>query len=46
MFIGKKIMDIEAELRKIRGEKWKQISLPTAASEKLKSLSKNFKYKN
>jgi len=44
MFIGKKIMNIEAELRKIRGEKWKQISLPTAASKKLKSLSKNFKY--
>lgn len=44
MFIGKKIMDIDAELKKIRGEKWKQISLPTAASEKLKSLSKNFKY--
>ena len=44
MFIGKKIMDIEAELRKIRGEKWKQISLPTAASEKLKSLSNNFTY--
>ena len=44
MFIGKKIMDIEAELRKIRGEKWKQISLPTVASDKLKSLSKNFKY--
>lgn len=37
-------MDIEAELRKIRGEKWKQISLKNAASEKLKSLSKNFKY--
>ena len=37
-------MDIEAELRKIRGEKWKQISLPTAASEKLKSLSNNFTY--
>ena len=44
MFIGKKIMDIDAELRKIRGEKWKQISLPTVASNKLKSLSKNFKY--
>ena len=44
MFIGEKIMDIEAELRKIRGEKWKQISLPTAASEKLKSLSNNFTY--
>ena len=44
MFIGEKIMDIEAELRKIRGEKWKQISLPTVASSKLKSLSKNFKY--
>ena len=37
-------MNIEAELRKIRGEKWKQISLPTAASEKLKSLSNNFTY--
>jgi len=37
-------MDIDAELRKIRGEKWKQISLPTAASDKLKSLSKNFNY--
>ena len=37
-------MDIEAELRKIRGEKWKQISLPTAASKKLKSLSNNFTY--
>jgi hypothetical protein len=37
-------MDIDAELRKIRGEKWKQISLPTVASNKLKSLSKNFKY--
>lgn len=44
MFIGKKIMDIDAELKKIRGEKWKQISLPTVASKKLKSLSKNFKY--
>ena len=44
MFIGKKIMDIEAELRKIRGEKWKQISLKTPASDKLKSLSKNFTY--
>ena len=31
-------MDIDVELRKIRGEKWKQISLPTAASDKLKSL--------
>jgi len=37
-------MDIDAELKKIRGEKWKQISLPTAASDKLKSLSKNFNY--
>ena len=37
-------MDIDAEIKKIRGEKWKQISLPTAASDKLKSLSKNFKY--
>ena len=37
-------MDIDSELRKIRGEKWKQISLPTAASEKLKSLSNNFTY--
>jgi len=37
-------MDIDAELRKIRGEKWKQISLPTVASKKLKSLSKNFTY--
>lgn len=37
-------MDIDAELKKIRGEKWKQISLPTVASKKLKSLSKNFKY--
>ena len=37
-------MDIDSELRKIRGEKWKQISLPTVASNKLKSLSKNFKY--
>jgi hypothetical protein len=44
MFIGEKIMDIEAELKKIRGEKWKQISLPTVASKKLKSLSKNFNY--
>jgi hypothetical protein len=44
MFIGEKIMDIEAELKKIRGEKWKQISLPTVASKKLKSLSKNFSY--
>lgn len=37
-------MDIDAEIRKIRSEKWKQISLPTIASKKLKSLSKNFKY--
>ena len=37
-------MDIDAEIKKIRGEKWKQISLPTAASDKLKSLSKNFTY--
>ncbi len=37
-------MDIDAELKKIRGEKWKQISLPTVASKKLKTLSKNFKY--
>jgi len=44
MSIREKIMDIEAELKKIRGEKWKQISLPTVASEKLKKLSKNFKY--
>ena len=37
-------MDIDAELRKIRGEKWKQITLPNEASDKLKTLSKNFKY--
>ena len=37
-------MDIDAELKKIRGEKWKQISLKTPASDKLKSLSKNFTY--
>lgn len=37
-------MDIEAEIRKIRGENWKQISLPVEASNKLKSLSKDFKY--
>lgn len=37
-------MDIDAELKKIRGEKWKQISLKTPASDKLKSLSNNFTY--
>ena len=37
-------MDIDVELRKIRGEKWKQITLPNEASDKLKTLSKNFSY--
>jgi len=37
-------MDIDAELKKIRGENWKQISLKTHASDKLKTLSKNFSY--
>ena len=30
--------------RKMYAEKYKQISLPNEASDKLKSLSKNFKY--
>ena len=37
-------MDIDAEIKKIKSENWKQISLPKEASNKLKTLSKNFKY--
>ena len=42
MFIGEKIM--ADPFRKIYAEKYKQISLPNEASDKLKSLSKNFSY--
>ena len=37
-------MDIDKELKKIRSEKWKQISLPKAASDKLQTICDNFKY--
>ena len=42
MFIGEKIM--ADPFRKMYAEKYKQISLPNEASDKLKSLSKNFSY--
>jgi hypothetical protein len=42
MFIGEKIM--ADPFRKMYAEKYKQISLPNEASNKLKKLSKNFKY--
>jgi hypothetical protein len=42
MFIGEKIM--ADPFRKMYAEKYKQISLPNEASDKLKKLSKNFKY--
>ena len=42
MFIGEKIM---ADLyRKMYAERYKQITLPNEASDKLKTLSKNFSY--
>jgi hypothetical protein len=42
MFIGEKIM--ADPFRKMYAEKYKQISLPNEASDKLKKLSKNFNY--
>jgi hypothetical protein len=42
MFIGEKIM--ADPFRKMYAEKVKQISLPNEASDKLKTLSKDFKY--
>ena len=42
MFIGEKIM--ADPFRKMYAEKYKQISLPNEASDKLKTLSKDFKY--
>ena len=42
MYHGEKIM--ADPFRKMYAEKVKQISLPNEASDKLKTLSKNFKY--
>jgi hypothetical protein len=42
MFIGEKIM--ADPYRKLQAEKWKQISLDKAASDKLETICDNFKY--
>jgi len=42
MFIGEKIM--ADPYRKMYAERYKQITLPNKASDKLKTLSKNFSY--
>jgi hypothetical protein len=42
MFIGEKIM--ADPYRKLQAEKWRQISLDKAASDKLETICDNFKY--
>jgi hypothetical protein len=42
MFIGEKIM--ADPYRKLQAEKWRQISLDKAASNKLETICDNFKY--
>lgn len=39
-----KKMISQKEYRKIQAENWKQISLPIKASDKLETLSNNFRY--